>query len=51
MALDKAFVRGDLTVRHAQILRTPGAKVASDHLPLVVDFHLNGGMEQFIEKP
>jgi endonuclease/exonuclease/phosphatase family metal-dependent hydrolase len=39
-ALDKAFVRGDLNVRHAFIVRTALAKQASDHLPLVVDFHL-----------
>jgi endonuclease/exonuclease/phosphatase family metal-dependent hydrolase len=41
-ALDKAFVRGDLKVRHAFIVRTLLAKQASDHLPLVVDFHLEG---------
>jgi len=41
-ALDKAFVRGDVEVRHAYVVRTPLAKWASDHLPLVVDFHLNG---------
>ena len=41
-ALDKAFHRGKVTIRHAHILRTPLAKKASDHLPLVIDFHLNG---------
>ena len=39
-ALDKAFVRGPLLVRQARIVRTSLARVASDHLPLVVDFHL-----------
>jgi endonuclease/exonuclease/phosphatase (EEP) superfamily protein YafD len=39
-ALDKAFFRGGLTVRHARIVRTVGARVASDHLPLAIDFHL-----------
>ena len=39
-ALDKAFVRGDVEVRHARVVRTSLAKVASDHLPLVVDFHV-----------
>jgi endonuclease/exonuclease/phosphatase family metal-dependent hydrolase len=46
-ALDKAFYRGDLAVRHARIIRTPLAKRASDHLPLVVDFHLTGNGEHF----
>lgn len=39
-SLDKAFYRGPISVRHAAIVRTPLARVASDHLPLVVDFHL-----------
>lgn len=39
-SLDKAFVRGGVDVRHARVVRTSLAKVASDHLPLVIDFHL-----------
>jgi endonuclease/exonuclease/phosphatase family metal-dependent hydrolase len=39
-ALDKAFVRGAIDVRHARIVRTSLSKTASDHLPLVIDFHL-----------
>jgi endonuclease/exonuclease/phosphatase family metal-dependent hydrolase len=39
-SLDKAFCRGDFTVRHARVVRTATAKLASDHLPLVIDFHL-----------
>jgi len=39
-ALDKAFVRGPIAVRQARIVRTSLAKAASDHLPLVIDFHL-----------
>jgi endonuclease/exonuclease/phosphatase family metal-dependent hydrolase len=39
-ALDKAFVRGRIDVRHARVVRTSLAKTASDHLPLVIDFHL-----------
>jgi endonuclease/exonuclease/phosphatase family metal-dependent hydrolase len=39
-ALDKAFVRGDVEVRQARVVRTSLAKVASDHLPLVIDFHV-----------
>jgi endonuclease/exonuclease/phosphatase family metal-dependent hydrolase len=41
-ALDKAFVRGDVEVRQARVVRTSLAKVASDHLPLVIDFHVRG---------
>lgn len=41
-ALDKAFVRGDVEVKHARVVRTSLTKVASDHLPLVVDFHVRG---------
>jgi len=39
-SLDKAFVRGPIVVRQARVVKTSLAKVASDHLPLVVDFHL-----------
>ena len=40
-SLDKAFCRGEVHVTHAFVVRTPLAKRASDHLPLVIDFHLN----------
>jgi endonuclease/exonuclease/phosphatase family metal-dependent hydrolase len=39
-ALDKSYHRGGVHVHSAKIIRTPLAKQASDHLPLVVDFHL-----------
>ena len=39
-ALDKAYTRGPITVRHARIARSRIARDASDHLPLVIDFHL-----------
>jgi endonuclease/exonuclease/phosphatase family metal-dependent hydrolase len=39
-SLDKCYVRGALDVRHAKVVRTNLARRASDHLPLVVDFHL-----------
>jgi endonuclease/exonuclease/phosphatase family metal-dependent hydrolase len=38
-SLDKAFQRG-VHIRSARIVRSPLAHAASDHLPLVVDFHL-----------
>jgi endonuclease/exonuclease/phosphatase family metal-dependent hydrolase len=41
--LDKLFFRGSVTLRAARIARNALAKKASDHLPLVVDFHLAGG--------
>jgi endonuclease/exonuclease/phosphatase family metal-dependent hydrolase len=40
MALDKVFYRGGVHVRHARIVRSRLARRASDHLPLVLDFHL-----------
>ena len=39
-ALDKVYYRGELAIHHAGIVRTPLARLASDHLPLVLDFHL-----------
>ena len=39
-SLDKAFCRGEVSIRQARIATSAMAKVASDHLPLVVDFHL-----------
>ena len=40
-SLDKAFCRGGIDVRHARIVRTRLTRRASDHLPLVIDFHLH----------
>ncbi len=40
MSLDKAFCRGGIVVRHAHVCRAKLARRASDHLPLVIDFHL-----------
>jgi endonuclease/exonuclease/phosphatase family metal-dependent hydrolase len=39
-SLDKAFVRGSIVLRQARIVHSPIARQASDHLPLVVDFHI-----------
>jgi endonuclease/exonuclease/phosphatase family metal-dependent hydrolase len=41
VSLDKAFARGSLEIRHARIIHSRLAREASDHLPLVIDFHLN----------
>lgn len=43
LSLDKAFARGPVEVRHARIVHSALARVASDHLPLVMDFHLTPG--------
>lgn len=40
-SLDKAFVRGGVVVREARVVRSVVTRQASDHLPLVVDFHLD----------
>jgi endonuclease/exonuclease/phosphatase family metal-dependent hydrolase len=39
-SLDKVYCRGAIYVRHAHMVRTRLARRASDHLPLVIDFHL-----------
>ena len=44
-SLDKAFTRGPVVIREARVVKTPLSKQASDHLPLVIDFHLNGHAE------
>jgi endonuclease/exonuclease/phosphatase family metal-dependent hydrolase len=44
-SLDKAFSRGGITIKAARIAVSPLARCASDHLPLVVDFHLTNGSE------
>lgn len=40
LSLDKAFQRG-LFIRETFVVRSPLAHRASDHLPLIVDFHLH----------
>jgi endonuclease/exonuclease/phosphatase family metal-dependent hydrolase len=40
ISLDKAFARGGIDVLHARMVRSALARKASDHLPLVIDFHL-----------
>ena len=38
--LDKVFVRGEVSTERVKVVRTSLARVASDHLPIVVDFSL-----------
>ncbi len=44
-SLDKAFYRGPIEVTSAHVVRSQLAKSASDHLPLVIDFHLHNGQQ------
>ncbi|MEX0726405.1 MAG: endonuclease/exonuclease/phosphatase family protein [Planctomycetaceae bacterium] len=39
-SLDKAFFRGEMHIHQVRVVRSPLTRQASDHLPLVVDFHL-----------
>ena len=39
-SLDKAFFRGAVLIRQAHIVHSRLTRDASDHLPLVIDFHL-----------
>jgi endonuclease/exonuclease/phosphatase family metal-dependent hydrolase len=43
VSLDKAFHSEGVTVASAHVVRSRSARIASDHLPLVVDFHRRGG--------
>jgi endonuclease/exonuclease/phosphatase family metal-dependent hydrolase len=45
IALDKAFCRGGIVIDHVRVVRHRLARRASDHLPLVIDFHLNESSE------
>jgi endonuclease/exonuclease/phosphatase family metal-dependent hydrolase len=42
-SLDKAFHRGGVVVHEARVSRSAITKQASDHLPLVIDLHLEVG--------
>jgi endonuclease/exonuclease/phosphatase family metal-dependent hydrolase len=41
ISLDKAFTCDAIDLRHVRVVRTPLTRRASDHLPLVIDFHLS----------
>lgn len=41
-SLDKVYRRGPVYIRHAAIVRNNYTRRASDHLPLVVDFSIDG---------
>ena len=39
-SLDKVFACGGIEIKHAHVIHSKLARQASDHLPIVVDFHL-----------
>jgi len=39
-SLDHVFLSGEFTVKHVEVVRTPLARVASDHYPLLVELNL-----------
>ncbi|MDB5651912.1 MAG: endonuclease [Hyphomicrobiales bacterium] len=41
LRIDHVFTRGAVTVRSVEVIRTEVTRVASDHLPLVVEFELH----------
>ena len=46
-SLDKAFYRGSIVIHHAAVVRNKMARRASDHLPLVFDFRIEGINEKY----
>jgi hypothetical protein len=40
LRIDHVFVSRSIRVRRCEVIRTPLARVAADHLPLVVDFDI-----------
>ncbi len=50
-SLDKAFFKGAVRVRHIRLVHSRLTRSASDHLPLVIDFHLNESMVHGAVRP
>jgi endonuclease/exonuclease/phosphatase family metal-dependent hydrolase len=46
LRIDYAFVGAGIHIHHVDTVRTPLARIASDHLPLVVDFEVQPGFMQ-----
>lgn len=40
-SLDKAFSRGNISLQQARVVREKQTHVASDHLPILIDFHIS----------
>jgi endonuclease/exonuclease/phosphatase family metal-dependent hydrolase len=50
LRIDHVFVSGGIEVLRAETVRNRLTRVASDHLPLVIDFAVHGGAERSTEK-
>jgi len=48
-SLDKLFVKGSVVLERVRVVRNRLARQASDHLPLVVDFHLEDDVGAALE--
>jgi endonuclease/exonuclease/phosphatase family metal-dependent hydrolase len=46
LRIDYAFVGAGIDVKHLDTVRTPLARIASDHLPLVLDLEINPALSQ-----
>jgi endonuclease/exonuclease/phosphatase family metal-dependent hydrolase len=46
LSLDHYYYEPPLELERARLWRSPKALIASDHLPLIADFHVNGVSEQ-----
>lgn len=44
LRIDHVFTRGDLSVRRVEVIRNGITRLASDHLPLVVDLEIHPGI-------
>lgn len=44
--LDKIFIRGNVTMIDARVVRTSLSRIASDHLPIIVDFSIKQGVSR-----
>ena len=49
LRIDYAFVGATIHVKHVTTVRTPLARVASDHLPLIMDFDIDPAAAHFQE--
>ena len=43
LRIDHVFVSRGIAVQRVETVRTPLARIASDHLPLLVEFHIVHG--------
>jgi endonuclease/exonuclease/phosphatase family metal-dependent hydrolase len=51
LRLDHVWLRGQAEVENVEVVRSPLARVASDHLPIVVDLDIRAGAGRWHGKP